>query len=615
MPIGCLLADADQRFRAWNPAAEAIFGYTAAEALGKTCWELNIVPDSARAYVEDIVRRLYAGDSTAQGVNENRTKDGRIIVCDWLNTPLLRPDGSVEGVVSMIQDVTDRVRARNELAQSQAWLHAVLTASREGIVVEENEHIIFANEAFARMCGYERGEELHGLHASAVQMPEDHACMAEYGGRRLRGEPAPVVYTFRGRRKDGFAVDLEASVSTFRTDGRDFILTVVRDLTERHRLEEQLRQAQKMEAVGRLAGGVAHDFNNLLTVINGFCDIGLNALAPKHAARSSLEEVKRAGDRAAALTRQLLAFSRKQVLAPKLIDLNAVVRDMDKMLARVLGEDIGLKVHLRDGLPPVRVDPGQIEQVVLNMALNARDAMPRGGTLALETSSVSFPAGLGDVPPGNYLMLVVGDTGCGMTAQTLQRIFEPFFTTKEQGKGTGLGLATVYGIIRQSNGYVRVDSEYGAGTTFYIYLPLAADHEHEQASLHDASAAYRGQETILLVEDDQRVRSLARLVLQGAGYSLLEAGHGVEAERLCRQHGGPIHLLVTDVVMPHANGRQVADQVRSLHPETKVLYVSGYMDDSVVRHGILHDAVNFLPKPYTPNVLTRKVREVLDSAV
>jgi two-component system cell cycle sensor histidine kinase/response regulator CckA len=379
--------------------------------------------------------------------------------------------------------------------------------------------------------------------------------------------------------------------------------------------EEQLRQSQKLESVGQLAGGIAHDFNNLLTVINGNSDLLLRRLDDEKQ-RERVEEIKRAGERAAQLTRQLLAFSRKQILQPVVLDLNHVVPDVGKMLRRLIGEGIDLITALDPGLGQVDADPGQIEQVLMNLAINARDAMPKGGKLTIQTANVyldeSYVRTHAAVKPGPYVMLAVSDTGHGMDAETQARIFEPFFTTKEKGKGTGLGLSTVYGIVKQSGGNICVYSEVGRGTTFKIYLPCVGEAAEPHAQAAPQSITPQGVETVLLVEDDEIVRKLAREILELNGYGVLTAADGGEALSLCEHHEGPIHLLLTDVVMPQMSGREVAERATALRPAMKVLYMSGYTDDSIIHHGVLDAGVAFLEKPFTPDAMARKVREVLD---
>ena len=381
--------------------------------------------------------------------------------------------------------------------------------------------------------------------------------------------------------------------------------------------EEALRQSQKIEAVGRLAGGIAHDFNNLLTVINGYSQLLLSRLGSDDPDRVEIEEINTAGARAAALTRQLLAFSRKQVLQPKVLELNAVVTNMERMLHPMIGEDIELHTVLHPQLGRVLADPGQIEQVIMNLAINARDAMPHGGRLTIETANVelneTYARRLLTITPGPHVLMAVSDTGCGMDKGTQAHIFEPFFTTKEQGKGTGLGLSTVYGIVKQSGGSIWVYSEPGRGTTFKIYLPRV---EEPAESVEPDTARARppnGTETILLVEDEAGVRSLARAALQVYGYTVLEAANGDEAIRICDRRQGAIHLLVTDMVMPGMDGRALSEQLIARLPQMKVLYLSGYAGGAIVNNGVLDSSMAFLQKPFSPEALARKVREVLDA--
>jgi nitrogen-specific signal transduction histidine kinase len=386
--------------------------------------------------------------------------------------------------------------------------------------------------------------------------------------------------------------------------------------SKRHELEAQLRQAQKMEAVGRLAGGIAHDFNNLLTVILGHSELLLSSLAADHPVRESVEEIRTAADRAAALTRQLLAFSRRQVWAPSELDLNAVVADMETMLRRLIGEDIDLCTVLRPALGAIRADRGQLQQVIMNLVINARDAMPQGGKLTVETAAVeldsSYASRHGPVRSGPYVLLAVSDTGCGMDADVQSHLFEPFFTTKPPDKGTGLGLATVYGIVERSGGYVWVYSEVGRGTTVKIFLPRTEPPDADGEVHPTVVTQLAGTETLLLVEDEDAVRGLAKQVLQKHGYTVLDARLTADAVRICEEYPGAIHLLVTDVVMPQMSGRELVERVKPCRPEMRVLYLSGYTDDAIVRHGVLRAGTPFLQKPFTPTTLAYKVREVLD---
>jgi len=446
---------------------------------------------------------------------------------------------------------------------------------------------------------------------------EDRERIAEIANTRLpTGE---FNETFRIIQPEGGVRWIRSRAFPVRLDdGRiERIVGFATDITEQHQLEDQFRQSQKMESMGRLAGGIAHDFNNLLTVINGTADLATLSLAEGDPLRADLVQIRLAGDRAASLTRQLLALSRQQMLKPTVLNLSAVVIGLLEMLKRLLGEDIELDVRTAADLGSVKADPGQMEQVLLNLAVNARDAMPDGGTLTIETRPAllddayvaEHPANLA----GPHVLVAVSDTGTGMDAATRERIFEPFFTTKELGKGTGLGLSTVYGIVQQSGGTIWVYSEPGMGTTFKIYLPCVPEAVPAPPPSVAAVTA-TGTETILLAEDEQALRRLTRRILESAGYAVVEAANGEDALRELEAHAGRVHLLLTDVVMPGMNGRELAGPVAALRPDTKVLYASGYTDDAILRHGVLDAGSPFLSKPYTPTELKRRVREVLDAS-
>jgi two-component system cell cycle sensor histidine kinase/response regulator CckA len=475
----------------------------------------------------------------------------------------------------------------------------------------QSQRFLEVNRPAADLYGYSI-EEFRSMTLGDLQPePELRQFLAQ-----LHDSPKTPPSTWRHRTKSGRAIDIEMAVHEIQYGGRSAQLAVLMDVTGRRELEEQLRQAQKMEAVGMLAGGVAHDFNNLLTIINGYTQLILNNLKPGDKNRQSAEQVMKAGERAAALTNQLLAFSRRQVLQLKVVDLNQAVTSLGTMLQRLIGEDIDLRLELRPDLGRVSADPSQLEQVLMNLAVNARDAMPQGGTLTIETANVQLDETYAGrhiaVKPGPYVLLAVSDTGSGMDEATRQRLFEPFFTTKGPGKGTGLGLSTVFGIVKQSGGSLEVYSEPGSGSSVKVYFPRVdqAVPVEEEARKRQSP---RGTETILLVEDDEMVRNLVRETLEREGYKVIGASDPLEAQRIAESHRGKIQLLITDVVMPRLNGKELAKALVERRPELKVLYMSGYTDSAIVNSGILQKEVAFLQKPFTPAALASKVRDVLES--
>ena len=523
-------------------------------------------------------------------------------------------------LVAVVRDITERKQAEESLRQAEEKYRSIFNNAVEGIFQSVPEgRFLVVNPALARIAGYASPEEMI---ASISNIDEQYFVdpLRRMEFKRLLDEHDSVEgFEFEAYRKDGSKQWVSEHARAVRDQSGRLLYYegIVQDITERKHLEAQFRQAQKMEAFGQLAGGVAHDFNNLLTIITGYSELLLSGGIPIEKQLDLVREIRRAGERAASLTRQLLAFSRKQLLQPVELDLNAVVADTEKMLRRLIGEDINLVAKLDPTLGQVKVDPGQVEQVIMNLAVNARDAMPNGGFLTIETRNAEldhmYAQRHPEVQPGPFVMLAVTDSGCGMDGETRSRIFEPFFTTKEVGKGTGLGLATVHGIVKQSGGSIEVYTEVGHGTTFTIYLPRMARSKSSRRSLSVERRLARGTETVLLAEDDDAVRTLARLSLETNGYTILEARSGEEAERIVREFPTAIHLLITDVVMPKIGGRQLAETLRSLRPELKVLYISGYTDDALVRQGIREDGTPFLQKPLTPTILALKVREVLDS--
>jgi PAS domain S-box-containing protein len=868
---GILIIDADSRkITDVNPFMVELLGYSREEFLGKEVWQLGLFRDveESKAAFQELQEQGYIryDDMPLE------LKTGACREVEFISNVYMEGDHQV--IQCNIRDNTEHKRVKAESEQSREWLLAIFEASQDGIVVEENEQIVFVNNRFLRMYGYDTPGEVIGKHTEHLQKSEDTERMAEYGRKRLRGEEAPTVYEFTGISKDGREMAIEASISTFSSSGKFYIVAAQRDITKRKRmedelrrseanladaqriahigswstdllnnylfwsdevyeifgiskaqfganlesfinaihpedrqlvqaaadaafwhgapyniehriitrtgfekvvcelgevtfdesgqpirmtgtvqditerklseealrqaeakyrgiveslpaivylvqpfppyspiyispnikefgysieewfnrpdmwvsllheedrervlsatevamhqglvteleyrivgrdgtihwvqdsgrfisdaqgnrvnwqgvilditktkeLEEQLRQAQKLESIGRLSGGIAHDFNNMLTAINGYSDLTLRRLGAGDPLRHNIEEIMKAGERSAALTRQLLAFSRQQILLPVVLYLNEIITETMKMLQRLIGEDIELITVLSPDAGPVEVDPGQVTQVIMNLAVNARDAMPHGGKLTIETANVFLAPDYASqhvgVLPGAYVMLAISDNGTGMSAKTQQHIFEPFFTTKEVGKGTGLGLSTVYGIVKQSGGNIGVYSEEGIGTTFKIYLPRVVGQAKESKRRDSPDDFPRGTETILLVEDEEMVRSLTRQILEECGYTVLEAQNGVEAISLCEKQDCQIDLLMTDVVMPQMGGRELAERFARVYPWMKILFTSGYTDDAVVRHGVINAETNFIQKPFTPDRLAHKVRKVLDA--
>jgi len=533
---------------------------------------------------------------------------------DWVSK------GQLKRLLPAVDRELREAKGRATLRATEASYGTLVEHAPVGIYRSNPDGKFLAvNSALVRLLGYESADEVLGVNMSrdVYADPAERQRLLDRDTYTDR-EYDEVEATWK--RKDGRLLTVQLSVRAVRNgSGKvEYYETFVRDVTEQRRLQTQLVQSQKMEAVGRLAGGIAHDFNNLLTVITTSCDLLLEDLTASDPKREDVQQVRQAADGAAALTRQLLAFSRQQVLAPQIVNLGDVVYGVEKMLRRVIGEDVDLVTVLGPDVGAVKADVGQIEQVLMNLAVNARDAMPTGGKLTIETANVEHDPDYAReqeaAAVSRFVMLAVSDTGTGMDEATKARIFEPFFTTKELGKGTGLGLATVYGIVRQSGGFIWVYSEPGLGTTFKIYLPQVD--EGAVAAAAGAKTApgtsHRGTETVLLVEDAAAVRSVIHEALVRQGYAVLDAPNGGEALRVAESHAGPIHLLLTDVVMPGLSGRQLSDQLTRIRPETRVLYTSGYTDDAVVRHGVLESGIAYLQKPFTVEGLARKVREVLD---
>ncbi len=590
-----------------------VLGYSREQVIGKTSLELGIFVDRgdwARAQA-----RVRVDGAIHDQVTPIRARSGEIREVVGSVVPI--DLSGVKCALWTCLDITERLQVERQIRERTTFLNALVEHSPLGILVLDADHRVqMANPAFVSLFGYSR-EDLQGNNPDDLIARGDDALRAEaeaFTRGSLTGDPVHAVTT--RRRKDGALVEVELDGVPLLENGRVIgVYAIYQDLTERRRLEKQLIQAQKMEAVGQLAGGVAHDFNNLLTAILGYSELVAAKLAPESVEFGELDEVRKAGERAASLTRQLLAFSRQQVLERKVLDVNELIANVEKMLRRLIGEDVQLTTVLDPALRRVFVDAGQLEQVIMNLAVNARDAMPSGGKLTIETANVELDEAYArqhvTVRPGRYVMIAVSDTGIGMNDETRAHIFEPFFTTKGPGKGTGLGLAMVYGIVKQSGGYIWAYSEVGMGTSFKIYLPLIKEGAEAEPVPAAEPTALHGSETVLLVEDEQSVRRLSRSILEDHGYTVLEAASGKDGLDVARRYLLPIHLLLTDVVMPEMGGPDLAFRLKALRPGLRTLYMSGYTDDAVFRHGLLEKGSVFLQKPFTPKTLARKVREAL----
>lgn len=612
--------DLSGNFTSLNRAGELLMEYSRAEAVGMNFAE--IVAPEHRHIVRTMLNRKAAGDRATTYELEVITKSRRRVLFEISSRSIYR-DGKVVGVQGSARDITERKSAEEALRKSEEQYRILFESNPLPMWVFDLDTLapLALNEAAVRHYGFTREAflslTLKDLHPSTGE--------AESISNRLHGiEGLSDLGEWRHRTAVGNIINVEITANVTQFSRRRAGVILAHDITERKRAEDalnssqlQLQQSQKLEAIGQLAGGVAHDFNNLLTAIIGYTDLSLRRLASDHPVRRHLGETKKAAERAASLTRQLLAFSRKQILEPKILDLNLVVTDMHKMLQRLIGEDVTLSTNLARPLGKVKADPGQVQQIIMNLIVNARDAMPRGGMATIETGNVKldevYVLGRAAVQPGDYVMLAISDSGAGMDEKTLARIFEPFFTTKEAGKGTGLGLSTVYGIVKQSGGYISAYSEVGAGTVFKVYLPQIGSNEIPLNAATPVKTNVRGTETILLAEDEGVVRRMARVILESAGYRVMEAPGGAEALEIFNSHRDEIQLLVTDVIMPEVSGRVLAERIRLIRPDLPVLYMSGYTDDAIVRHGLLSDGLQFLQKPFTSEVLTRKVRDVLDA--
>jgi PAS domain S-box-containing protein len=585
-------------------------------------WLDLIIPEDLEL-AKNKVREALQTDRSYVREYRIRRKDGAIRWIQGRAKIFCNTAGKIDHLKGVLFDVTEQRQSDQILKLLHRQNQLILDSAAEGILGLdiEGKHV-FVNPAAAKMLGHEANNLIGSSSHSTWHYSKPD-------GTPYPEEECPIHKNIKAGgghywedffwRKDGSGFPVEVRGNPIFEDGK-VIGTVVTfwDITERKQLEAQFLQAQKMEAVGRLAGGVAHDFNNMLAVIMGYAEmmqLGLRAESPLHHQAAA---IKKASERAVSLIRQLLAFSRKQVQHAQVLNLNTVISEMDKMLRRLIGEDIDLSLNLEPGLAAVKADPGQVEQILMNLVVNAQDAMPLGGHITIETANVyldeAYARKHSYVTPGPYVVIAVSDSGAGMDAETQSHIFEPFFTTKEVGKGTGLGLSTVYGIVKQSQGSVEVYSEPGIGATFKVYLPRVEVNVSKDRAGALSNAGLQGTETILVVEDEEMLRELVCASLKRNGYSVLEAQHGQDALALCEGHQGPIHLLATDVVMPKLSGRELVERVAPMHPEMKVLFMSGYTEDVIIHHGVLEESMHFIGKPFTTNILLRKVRQVLDGS-
>ena len=591
--------------------------------LGYSPEELQASPGFEQIHPDDRARvKKAAEDARSSGIGKTmeyrlRHKNGAWLVLESTSSVIRNDRGEPEKLIIVNRDVSERKRAEEALRRSEVGFRSVVEDAPYGIYrASPAGRLLQVNPALQKMLGYELKEELlqRDMPSEIFRHPGEYQRFAELLARTVESKDVEMEW----KRRDGTPITVHCSGRRVNDENGSpaYFEVFAEDVTEKRVLEKQLRMAQKMEAIGRLSGGIAHDFNNLLGVIIGYSRVLKRELGTNRALCEHALEIEKAGQRAASLTKQLLAFSRQQVLTPAILNLNTLASDMEKMLPQLLGEDIEVSMVLNPELGNVKADQSQIEQVIMNLAVNARDAMPAGGKLKIETTNAELDqAYVWDHPgskAGSYVLLAVTDTGTGMDAATLTHIFEPFFTTKELGKGTGLGLATVYGIVKQSNGYVSLDSAPGRGTSFQVYLPRYAGPPAVDELKPESADNLRGTETILLVEDSEPLRKLAKTYLESSGFHVLSAESGEDALEVARRSGATFDLLLTGVVMPGMNGRVLAEHMLLRQPEMKVLYMSGYTDSFIAGHGVLDPGTHLLHKPFIEEVLIRKVRDVLD---
>jgi two-component system cell cycle sensor histidine kinase/response regulator CckA len=594
-----------------SPSGARMFGYDSIDEMIGLPLD-SFWPDPAER--RDLLAQVKATGAAKDFEAVLKKRDGTTFNASLTTHFYYDDHGDFLGTEGIIRDITDHKRMEEALRESEERYRTAIENSNDGVAIMKGTEHLYVNKKFVDIFGYADADEIIGKPVSLVVHPGDFAAVDEINRKRQNGEPVPSQYEFRGVRKDGTHVDIEISAAKTTFLGETVSLVYLRDVTDRRHLQFQLLQAQKMEAIGTLTGGIAHDFNNILTALIGYSNLLLMKMEEDDPLRIYVEQMLASSEKAANLTQSLLAFSRKQLMELKPNKINTIIRGIEKLLKRLLTEDIDLKVILSDKNMTIMADMTQMDQVLLNLTTNARDAMPGGGVLTVETQEVeldnTFVMSQGFGRPGRYVLVSVSDTGIGMDAGTQERIFDPFFTTKDVGRGTGLGLSTVYGIIKQHNGYINVESEPDRGTTFRIYLPVvqATAEDVKQISLDTE----KGTETILLAEDNTEVRNLAKEVLLISGYSVIEAADGEDAVRRFMERKDSISLMILDVVMPKKNGKEVYEAIRKIRPDIKVLFTSGYTGDIVIDKGVHGEEANFIAKPLSPDALLLKVREILD---
>jgi PAS domain S-box-containing protein len=603
--------DIDMRIIWLNRAACQSVSMSREELIGRYCYEvwLNRIdpcPDCP------VIKAIKTGRPQ---MIEKPTPDGKY----WYirGNPVRNKKGEIVGAVEVTLDISKRKSIEEALQESEEKYRHLIQHSNDAIYLLFNRKFEFINDKFQEMFGVTL-KEVNQPKFDFIQLvaPKSRPLIEERIIRVAQGETLEPKYEFTALSEDGNEIEVETSVSYVNYKNEIATQGIIRDITARKRLEEQLRQSQKIEGIGRLAGGIAHDFNNLLTSIIGYAEMGQRKLPPDSPIHKNLKHILKTSNHASSLIQQLLAFSRKAMVQPRVLDLNRVINNFKNILERILGEDIAFKFFLDKKLGNVKADPGQIEQIIMNLAVNSRDALPQGGNLIIETANMDLDEKYARlytyVKPGRYVLLSVSDTGCGMDEETLSHIFEPFFTTKEKGVGTGLGLSTVYGITKQSGGHINVYSELEKGTTVKIYLPRIDEPAEAPPGQIGSTQMVTGKETILVVEDEESVREIAIETLSACGYTVITAGCGADALSLWDKHTEKIDLLLTDVVLPGMSGRDIAEQLAASDPGLKVLYMSGYTVNVISHYGVVDKNIAFIQKPFTPTKLARKIREVLD---